>query len=194
MQLQFYKANKAVTGSAVSFNIKEKSLFVNFLKQASWNESKRTGSFRENIKNPGKSGFIKFSISEAAGIIDAINRNEEFSYYHSSPNGITCGAIKPYMKEGKQIGFSFGLVSTKKGEKESSKFGVGITFPESIIIKFFLESFIKDSFYSEAAKENDSGESLAPSSVKSEEGKFSKKSVIETDKEEEQEETADVEF
>ena len=48
MNLQFYKGNAKVTGTACSFQTKGTSLFVNFIKQHSWNEAKKLGSCNES--------------------------------------------------------------------------------------------------------------------------------------------------
>ena len=46
--LQFYKPNSKSTGSACSFsyNKKDKALWVNFIKQASWNDKTKSGTFK----------------------------------------------------------------------------------------------------------------------------------------------------
>ena len=45
--IQFYKPNAKNTGSACSFsyNKKEKALWVNFIRQASWNPETKNGTF-----------------------------------------------------------------------------------------------------------------------------------------------------
>jgi hypothetical protein len=156
MNLQFYKGNKKITGTACSFQAKGASLFVNFIKQHSWNEAKNLGSFRENAKNPEKSGVVKFTPTEAAGIVDAIDRNAEYSYYHTTKNGNSMGKFCPYIREGKQIGYSFNATKENKGDTVNKVgFLIGFSFAEAILVKQFLLRFISESFVKiEENKEN----------------------------------------
>ena len=89
--IHFYKPNAKVTGTACSFwyNTNEKTFFSSMIKQASWDSSKRQGSFVKNKKVPDKNVIVKFSAAEVGGILDSIEANREFSTYHSSKNKIT---------------------------------------------------------------------------------------------------------
>jgi hypothetical protein len=150
MNLQFYKGNAKVTGTACSFQTKDTSLFVNFIKQHSWNEAKKLGSFRENAKNPEKTTVLKFNAVEAAGIVDAINRNAEYKFYHTAPNSNAMGKFCPYLRDNNQIGFSFNASKEQKGDSVNKvSFLIGFTFAEAVLVKEFLLEFIKNSFYSQ---------------------------------------------
>ena len=81
MRLNFYKPNRSNAGTALSFNVappKENTkdaspdLYVSFVKQASWNDETKKGSFSENAKNPEKTASLKLNETEAASIIRAI--------------------------------------------------------------------------------------------------------------------------
>lgn len=148
MNLQFYKGNAKVTGTACSFQTKGPSLFVNFIKQHSWNEAKKLGSFRENAKNPEKTTVLKFNAVEAAGIVDAIDRNAEYKFYHTAPNSNAMGKFCPYIRDNSQIGFSFNATKEQKGDTVNKvSFLIGFTFAESVLVKTFLLEFIRNSFY-----------------------------------------------
>jgi len=150
MNLQFYKGNAKVTGTACSFQTKDTSLFVNFIKQHSWNEAKKLGSFRENAKNPEKTTVLKFNAVEAAGIVDAINRNAEYKFYHTAPNSNAMGKFCPYLRDNNQIGFSFNASKEQKGDSVNKvSFLIGFTFAEAILVKEFLQEFIRNSFYTQ---------------------------------------------
>jgi hypothetical protein len=150
MNLQFYKGNAKVTGTACSFQTKDTSLFVNFIKQHSWNEAKKLGSFRENAKNPEKTTVLKFNAVEAAGIVDAINRNAEYKFYHTAPNSNAMGKFCPYLRDNNQIGFSFNASKEQKGDSVNKvSFLIGFTFAEAILVKEFLQEFIRNSFYAQ---------------------------------------------
>lgn len=148
MNLQFYKGNAKVTGTACSFQTKGNSLFVNFIKQHSWNEAKKLGSFRENAKNPEKTTVIKFNAVEAAGMVDAIDRNSEYKFYHTAPNSNAMGKFCPYLRDNNQIGFSFNATKEQKGDSVNKvSFLIGFSFAEAVMVKAFLLEFIKNSFY-----------------------------------------------
>lgn len=148
MNLQFYKGNAKVTGTACSFQTKGTSLFVNFIKQHSWNEAKKLGSFRENAKNPEKTTVLKFNAVEAAGMVDAIDRNAEYKFYHTAPNSNAMGKFCPYLRDNAQIGFSFNATKEQKGDTVNKvSFLIGFTFAESVLVKTFLLEFIRNSFY-----------------------------------------------
>ena len=148
MNLQFYKGNAKVTGTACSFQTKGPSLFVNFIKQHSWNEAKKLGSFRENAKNPEKTTVLKFNAVEAAGMVDAIDRNAEYKFYHTAPNSNAMGKFCPYLRDNAQIGFSFNATKEQKGDTVNKvSFLIGFTFAESVLVKTFLLEFIRNSFY-----------------------------------------------
>ena len=114
------------------------------IKQDSWNQEKRVGSFSKNKGNPQKSVITKLSRIEIAGIIDAIETNREFSAYHRSKKQILQIRFCPYMKDNKQIGFSF---SINKQEVEDStnktSFVIGFYFPEARLLKHDLEIFLE---------------------------------------------------
>ena len=140
--LQFYKPNPSVKGHACSFwgSTTEKAIFSSFIKQDGWNTKSRTGSFTKNKKNPKGKAIIKLSIAEAAAIIDAIETNREFSAYHDSKNQITRISFKPYMKEGKQAGFSYGVTKDSKEDSTNKvSFIIGLNFGEARALRIYLE-------------------------------------------------------
>jgi len=118
------------------------------IKQKSWNAKTRIGSFSENKDDPQKRVIVKFSVTEICAIIDSILRNSSCDGYHGS-NQIVKYKFGPYQKEGKQVGFSFGI---QKEDKEDStnkqSYIIGFTFPESRLLVNYLETIIKQSFLS----------------------------------------------
>lgn len=139
--ISFYKPNSKNSGTACSFTVnpKDQSLWGSLIKQASWNESKKIGSFSENQNNPNKSVKIKFSPTEAAGILDAIERNAEFSAYHASEKQITKIKLCPYVKDGNQIGYSYSVQKEDKQNIENKQsYLIGFYFNEARILKQFI--------------------------------------------------------
>ena len=147
--IHFYKPNAKVTGTATSFwyNTKERSFFSSMIKQASWDSSKRQGSFVKNKNNKEKKVTVKFSASEIGGILDCIENNREFSTYHSSKNQITKIKFGKYEREGKQIGFSYGVnKENKEDSTDKASFIIGFTFGEARLLKQYLLKALDDSF------------------------------------------------
>ena len=152
--IHFYKPNAKVTGSACSFylNKKDNAFFSTLIKQASWDSSKRVGSFQQNKKVPSKHVNIKYSPTEIAGFVDAIERNSEFTGYHGS-NQIVKFKFSPYMKDGEQKGFSYLVTKeSKEDSTEKSSFIIGFTFPELRLLKEHLTFILRQSFQLTDAK------------------------------------------
>ena len=147
--IHFYKPNAKVTGTACSFwyNTNEKTFFSSMIKQASWDSSKRQGSFVKNKKVPDKNVIVKFSAAEVGGILDSIEANREFSTYHSSKNQITKIKFGKYERDGKQVGFSYGVnKENKEDSTDKTSFIIGFTFGEARLLKQYLIKALESSF------------------------------------------------
>ena len=80
MNFTLYKPNSKNQGSAFSFSINKGKndkpvLFVSMIQQYSWNDSRKTGSFKENAKNPEKSATTALSLIEAGEILSSFKNN-----------------------------------------------------------------------------------------------------------------------
>ena len=142
--IQFYKPNAKNTGSACSFWLnRDGSVMSSLIKQASWNSERKIGSFSKNKENPKGRVITKLSRMEVGGLIDSIESNREFSAYHSSQHQVLQIKFSPYLRDDKQVGFSF---SINKQEKEDSTaktgFVIGFTFPEARVLRHDLEVFL----------------------------------------------------
>lgn len=150
--ISFYKPNSKNTGTACSFSVnpKDESIWSSLIKQSSWNDSKKVGSFSENQNNPLKSVKIKFSLTEAAGLLDAIERNNEFSAYHTSEKQSTQIKLAPYIKDNKQVGFSYMVSKTDKQNSENKQsYLIGFYFNETRLLKQFLSYALNSVFESQ---------------------------------------------
>ena len=148
--IQFYKPNPSVKGSACSFWMTDdKSIMSSFIKQDSWASNHKRGSFSKNKDNPKAKALVKYSQVEAAGLVDAIERNIKWSAYHSSANQVVKINFGPYMDKntGEQKGFSY---SVNKEAKEDStdkiSFIIGLTFAEARLLKELLCGILQKSF------------------------------------------------
>tara|TARA_Y100000114_G_C11709950_1_gene302940 strand:- start:424 stop:948 length:525 start_codon:yes stop_codon:yes gene_type:complete len=169
MSLQFYKPNSKSSGTACSFwrNSEDNTFWVSLIKQDSWNSKTKTGSFSKNKDNPKKRAIVKFSDTEIAGFIDAIERNAEYSGYHGSQKQIVKFNFKPYVKNDEQLGFSF---SVNREDKEDStdkqNYLIGFYYPEAMRLKIYLHTILTESYKaSDQAYKNNSQKS-APESKK----------------------------
>jgi hypothetical protein len=154
--ISFYKPNSKNTGTACSFSVnpKDESIWSSLIKQSSWNDQKKIGSFSDNQSNPNKSVKIKFSLTEAAGILDAIERNAEFSAYHTSEKQTTRIKLAPYIREDKQVGFSYSVNKEDKQNSENKQsYLIGFYFNEARLLKQFL-SYALDSVFENQRIEN----------------------------------------
>lgn len=146
--IQFYKPNSKNTGSACSFQIstRDECIYVNFIKQSGWDESKRRGSFSGNAQNPKMSASFKLSSTEAGEIISCIRRNGEFSGFHDSPKQVARIKFSPYSRPNKdnpqqlsQVGFSFSVgKESKENANDKTSFLIGFTFGEAVKLEAFL--------------------------------------------------------
>lgn len=140
--IHFYKPNAKVSGSACSFYLSDRdgAFFSQFLKQASWNEKARTGSFAKD--DPTKKASIKLTDIEIAGIIDALESDREYSGYHKSEKQIATFKFSPYVDKatGTRKGFSYVLSREAKDDSTNKmSFVIGLTFPEARRLRQHLE-------------------------------------------------------
>jgi hypothetical protein len=150
--ISFYKPNSKNTGTACSFSVnpKDESIWSSLIKQSSWNEAKKIGSFSENQNNPNKSVKIKFSLTEAAGLLDALDRNSEFSAFHTSEKQSTQIKLSPYIRDDKQVGFSYIVNKTDKQNSENKQsYLIGFYFSEARLLKEFLSYSLSQIFESQ---------------------------------------------
>lgn len=157
--IQFYKPNAKVTGTACSFWVnKDGSIMTSMIKQDSWNDIKKIGSFVKNKDNPNARVIVKLSRIEVAGIIDAMERESEFKSYHSSQNQVLQIRFGLYIDKGsgEKKGFSF---SVNKQEKEDSTaktgFIIGFTYPEARLLKHDLSTCLSQTQAQPAQKDYD---------------------------------------
>ena len=145
MIVQYYKPNFKNTGCAFSFDIgannknQEPCVYVRAIKQHSWNDKTRTGSFSENAKDPDKSISIKLNEIEVGGLIFAIEKYKEFSAFHSYEDNKTSISFKPYKKKDGADAFSFGVT-----RNSANKFGIGVEMSEAYGLREFLKFYLQE--------------------------------------------------
>ena len=141
--INFYKPTAKNTGHACQFwfSKNEKSFFVELLKQHSWNQQTKTGSFKGSKSNPSKRTIIKLGIVEACEILETIDKNVKWSTYHTNEKNTTQIYFEPYIRDGQQVGFSFRVnKSSKQDTTQSGKasFLIGFKNAEARLLKEYL--------------------------------------------------------
>lgn len=146
--IQFYKPNPKNTGCGCSFkvSVKDDCVFVNLIKQSSWDESKKRGSFAGNAQNPKMSASVKLNSTEIGDIVSAMRRNVEFSGFHDSPKQVTRIKFSPYNRPSKenpqvstQVGYSLSISKeSKENAQDKTSFLMGFTFGEAIKLECYF--------------------------------------------------------
>lgn len=172
MRIQFYKPNAKVTGSACSFWLSDDgSIMSSLIKQDSWNDKLKRGSFSKNKDNPAKKVIIKLNLTEAGAIVDSLEKNRKWSGYHQSSKQVTKINFGPYERNGDQIGYSY---SVNKEDKEDStnktSFIIGFTFGEGVVLREALIEAIKSSVFSEQGQPQQAKQSYAKKEAVQEQG------------------------
>ena len=126
MKFTLYKPNSKNTGAAFSFDLaKDKKgnavMYVSMIQQHSWNDKTKSGSFKENAKNPEKSGTIKLSANEAGEVLSSFKTRIPFVAFHRRNDDTTIIKFTPWDKKRKIMG--------KDGDTwhETPAFGVSVT-------------------------------------------------------------------
>ena len=149
--IQFYKPNAKNTGSACSFwSNYDGSIMASIIRQASWDNNTKKGSFAQNKDDTTKRVIVKLNPTEVGGLIDSIESNREFSNYHTSQNQTLQIKYAPYMRNGDQIGFSFSVYKQDKQDSNNkASYVIGFTFAEARYLKEFLIYVLRKIFEKE---------------------------------------------
>ena len=152
--IQFYKPNPKNTGSACSFwSNYDGSIMASLIKQASWDNNAKKGSFAQNKDNPNKRVIVKLNPTEVGGLIDSIETNREFSNYHNSQNQTLQIKFAPYIRNDAQVGFSFSVYKQDKEDSNNkASYVIGFTFSEARYLKEFLIYVLRKIFEKENEK------------------------------------------
>lgn len=150
--MQIYKANKSNKGCAcsLSFNSKDGVLFIQLIKQVSYNEERHIGSF-----SGGEKITIKSSITEIGNILDVLTRNVDYSTVHQSPNASTQIWFAPYNVEvnGVKEQRGYGLrISQKTKDGQELKFLMPFNFGEAATLRVYLNFVLNHIFAAEYAE------------------------------------------
>lgn len=173
--LQFYKPNSKNTGCGCSFkySAKDDCIFVNMIKQASWDDQTKRGSFAGNAQNPKASCSVKLSLTEAGDIISAVRRNGEVTAFHDSAKQVTRIKFSPYVRPTKedpsktaQVGYSFSVSKeSKENAQDKTSFLIGFTFGEGVRLESFLCFALAKSFEKAIQEDNNRSAAIPPAAT-----------------------------
>ena len=164
MSISLYKPNSKNTGSAFSFQAgldkktQELVLYIKAVKQHSWDDTKKLGSFHQNAKDPEKNIALKFNEFEIGSFISSIENRIEYSTFHSFGDDKTSIKFMPWDKPFKTNTFdnktqqytqktitlpAFGLTLTKNG---SNSFKTSIEPGEAQCLKLYLKRVLSKNY------------------------------------------------
>jgi len=155
--IQIYKPTPRNTGTACSFSFNnlDGNFYLNLIKQASWNDQKKIGSFSENAQNPEKKVVVKLSKIEACGILDALDNNRTADFFHNSENQKLGIKFSPYIREDKQVGYSLNVIKNSKTQttQPAISFLIGFTFAEARMVAEYIKFGLSHIFSTERSEE-----------------------------------------
>ena len=155
--IQIYKPTPRVTGTACSFSFNnlDGNFYLNLIKQASWNDQKKIGSFSENAQNPEKKVVVKLSKIEVCGILDSLDNNRTADFFHNSENQKLGIKFSPYIREDKQIGYSLNVIKNSKTQttQPAISFLIGFTFAEARMVAEYIKFGLNHIFSTERSEE-----------------------------------------
>jgi hypothetical protein len=117
-------------------------LLIKGVKQSGWDSKTKSGSFKDNAKDPTKTFSIKLNEQEIGAMISVIeNYGRKFSAYHAFQDDKTQISLSPYKKKDGSEAFSFSVL-----RNGSDKFGVGIEIGEAFAMREFFKVHLRSSF------------------------------------------------
>jgi hypothetical protein len=158
--MNIYKPNSQNTGSAITLQIGYDkktgiSLYLNGIKQYSWDTKKRTGSFSKSRDDPSKNFSLKFNEFEAGAIIRVLQKGGEWSSFHGFDNNKTSIGINLSKTKESEKSPSRNFFSLHITRNSTDKFSIPIEINESIVIIEYLKFYLRESFYYKMQKDQE---------------------------------------
>lgn len=167
--ISIYKPNSKNTGHSMSVSYssmessqkdgrtvssKDACFFITMVKQSSWNQEKRVGNFKQDMKDPAKATTIKINLFEAGGLINSFERIQNFDVFHSTPAGnssisLTVNDVKAPKPNGQTKFFYFSI-----GKGSDLKFSIPLNMEEAVVIRDFLKFGLTCAFRSSISLQN----------------------------------------
>ena len=152
--MDFYKANKAITGCGAKFNYDSKRdgkncVWLNLVKQKGWDQNGNRGNGVGKFFG-GEQTSVKFSLGEIGILVRCINKVKpltDYTYknsplYHKSKDRVNVINFGPYIKDGSYLGMTFSVTRQENGESEKHKFTMSLTPGEAEVLRIWLENAV----------------------------------------------------
>lgn len=166
MKKAFFKANAKNTGAAliIDTNInlaKDKKRIDTYLKivrQVSWDEKNKTGTFKDNMEKPGQFANISLSVDELASIIYAIDSKTKFSAYHAyNEKATTLNLIKTEYTDKNGVSNDYFVLNINQDPKnKDSAISISLSMGEIQTLKILAQEVVRNSLYLESMIGSDS--------------------------------------
>jgi len=179
MPLQFYKPNKFNTGAACALSINSKggAVYVEVIKQLTWDEKSECATFYDrDKKEKGANVKIQLDRDEIGGMIHALLTRKEFKAFHESETQQTNIVLdlyykwdakaKAYKDDEPPLGFGLSISRKSKENSEKSNFKIPFTFGESVVLieyfRFALEKIFSAVYSEDKKRAEERAKSKAP--------------------------------
>ena len=139
--MRIYKPNSKNTGYAGSFSVtssaatKGQGIYLEIIKQKTWDDSSKTGTFDSSKENKIN---LKFSNAEVAEMIMICQRQKgQAKFYHKTPDSTAQISFGPYPNPpvGNEPAKGIGLSVSKDGKRGA----LPLTFPEAYLLSEWLK-------------------------------------------------------
>lgn len=144
-RIEFYKPQKSGNGTCATFDCvtsledpKKNGFYINLLKQSGWDESTRTGSFKENVNDPEKHKKIKINDTEICNFLQVLEAGDKhkFSTVHKNGTKTTPIFFEPYIKNEVFVGYLLKIDNV----------GIAFNIAESIKLREYLKASLQTIF------------------------------------------------
>lgn len=156
MKKAFFKAKNTNKGAALmidtNVNSKDSSridTYFKIVRQVSWDEKNKTGTFKDNMEKPGQFANISLSVDEMSSIIYAIDSKTKFSAYHAYNDKATSLLLFKTEHTDKDgvVSDYFILTINQNPKDKDSAISISLSMGEMQTIKIMAEEVIKNSLY-----------------------------------------------
>lgn len=150
MRLAIYKPNSKVTGSAAAFQIglkpdSDPMFFLNLIRQHSWDDKNKKGSFAESRKDPSKIINVKFGEFELGEILHTFNTGIPCNFFHTFNDTQVTIRIAPYEKtrgaSAENKGFKYNCYGISITRNGTDKFSLPLEPGEYMRLAAFINNY-----------------------------------------------------
>ena len=159
----FFKANAKNTGAAliIDTNVNSKDstridTYLKIVRQVSWDDKNKTGTFKDNMEKPGQFANISLSVDEMSSIIYAIDSKTKFSAYHAyNDKATTLNLIKKEYTDKDGVTSDYFILNINQDPKnKDAAISISLSMGEMQTIRVIAEEVVRNSLYAGSQKAN----------------------------------------